>query len=61
MDAQLKLFNPDEKMRFREAQTLKQLPEEARAKVRDLFAALAIKLLRATQERNGRDESQHEN
>mgnify|MGYP001565223001 CR=1 FL=1 len=61
MDAQFELFNADKKTRLMEAAALKQLPGEARAKVRDLFAAIAIKPLQAASERDQRDESQREN
>lgn len=62
MDAQLELFNADEKAQLSDTETLKQWPERDRAKVRDLFAALVIKHLEsATKKRQECDESQLEN
>lgn len=61
MDTQLDLFDAVEEAQANRNATWRQLPEQARARVRDLFAALAIKHLQATIKRNECDEQQREN
>ena len=61
MDAQLALFDADTKAQPIHAAKWHQLPDEARAKARDLFAALAVKIQQPATEKDERDEPQREN
>jgi hypothetical protein len=60
MDEQLQLFNVNE-AKFACETRWRELPDEARTRLRDLFAGLAIKHLQSITERNGHNERQREN
>jgi hypothetical protein len=60
LTSQIELFHVDREGRPAAPGSWQAMPEDARARVRDLFATLVVEHLRATQEGSEGNERQHE-